>query len=135
MAYIQYIYIKYVYDWADASRQETPPQGTNTGLKGRDGELVPGEPEQEPSVCPRGGRVDPIGRWGDVLPRQLTHHLQQGLVLLLQLLVLVLDVVQVLEKRSQGLALYMHTWTFKNPASALKHRLHLLQPDQLDSSN
>lgn len=31
-----------------------------------------------------------------VLPRQLTHHLQQGLVLLFQLLVLIFNVIQVL---------------------------------------
>lgn len=42
------------------------------------------------------------GAVGVVLPRQLTHHLQQGLVLLLQLLVLVLNVIQVLPRQRGG---------------------------------
>lgn len=36
-----------------------------------------------------------------LLPRQLTHHLQQSLVLLFQLLVLVLDVIQVLPREQK----------------------------------
>lgn len=47
-----------------------------------------------------------MGKWGGsvgaVLPRQLTHHLKQSLVLLLQLLVLVLDVIQVLPRQKSG---------------------------------
>lgn len=38
---------------------------------------------------------------GGSLPRQLTHHLQQSLVLLFQLLVLILDVIQVLRKKGK----------------------------------
>lgn len=44
-----------------------------------------------------------FGRWGVgwsvlVLPRQLTHHFEQSFVLLFELLVLVLNVVQVLQR-------------------------------------
>lgn len=39
-----------------------------------------------------------VGRSVLVLPRQLTHHFEQSFVLLFELLVLVLDVVQVLQR-------------------------------------
>lgn len=42
------------------------------------------------------------GAVGVVLPGQLTHHLQQSLVLLFQLLVLVLNVVQVLPRQQKS---------------------------------
>lgn len=36
---------------------------------------------------------------GAVLPRQLTHHFQQSLVLLFELLILIFNVIQVLQKK------------------------------------
>lgn len=45
---------------------------------------------------------------GEVLPRQLTHHFQQSLVLLFELFVLVFDVIEVLRggrKRQPGVIL------------------------------
>lgn len=38
------------------------------------------------------------GPWVGVLPRQLAHHFQQSLVLLLELLVFIFDVIKVLQK-------------------------------------
>lgn len=55
-----------------------------------------------------------------VLPRQLTHHLQQSLVLLFQLLVLIFNVIQVLwtEQNSSMVDKFSgHTETCKAPKS------------------
>lgn len=38
------------------------------------------------------------GPYTAVLPRQLTHHLQQSLVLLFELLILIFNVIQVLQE-------------------------------------
>lgn len=51
------------------------------------------------SPPPREGRQEKGGlpeQRGELLPRQLAHHFQESLVLLLELLVLVFNVIQVL---------------------------------------
>lgn len=47
-----------------------------------------------------------------VLPRQLTHHFQQSLVLLFELLVLVFDVIQVLRKKGHIRQLRVQTYQY-----------------------
>lgn len=67
-------------------------------------EQTEGDGKTEPGCWtgPRAGGGGRGGAAGAVLPGELTHHLQQSLVLLFQLLVLVLDVVQVLARQRES---------------------------------
>lgn len=91
----------------------------------------------------------------EVLPRQLSHHFQKSLVLLFELLVLVLDVIQVLEKgtaqssgvRTGFIRMNIHhvasipsrtsqvgVWELKRTLLAARFPLLSLQPAGLNSN-